>query len=151
MSLKGVLVLIGAFGVAVLASAKPPAPAPEPVLPGSFAWFSPPGISGLEAAWVVGAEQASALYALRVRLAPGTRIAPHTHPDTRYSTVLSGTLYVGFGDTVDESAMVAVPAGGVYVAPANQPHYLWARDGEVEYQESGVGPTRTVAVAGQQG
>jgi hypothetical protein len=59
-------------------------------------------------------------------------------------------LYVGFGGTVDESTMVAVPAGGVYVAPANQPHYLWAPDGDVVYQESGVGPTGTVAVAGQQ-
>ena len=147
MSLKAVLVLLGGFGVAVLASAE--APLPEPVLPESFEWFSPPGNSGLKAAWVVGAEQKSGLYALRVRLAPGTRIAPHTHPDTRYSTVLSGTLYVGFGGAVDESSMVAVPAGGVYVAPANQPHYLWALDGELVYQESGVGPTRTVAVAGK--
>ena len=144
---KAVLMLLGVFGVAVLASAA--APMPEPVLEESFEWFSPPGNPGLKAAWVVGAEQASGLYALRVGLAAGVRIAPHTHPDTRYSTVLSGTLYVGFGGTVDESAMIAVPAGAVYVAPANQPHYLWARDGEVEYQESGVGPTGTVMVAGQ--
>jgi quercetin dioxygenase-like cupin family protein len=144
MNLKGVLLLFGVFGVAVLAHAEPPAP--QPLLPESFAWFSPPGIPGLEAAWVVGAEQSPGLYALRVKLAPGTRIAPHTHPDARYSTVLSGTLYVGFGEAVDESAMVAVPAGGLYVAPANQPHYLWARDGEVIYQESGMGPTRTRAV-----
>jgi quercetin dioxygenase-like cupin family protein len=146
MSPKSVFVLLGAFGAAVLASAG--APAPKPVLPESFRWFSPPGNSGLKAAWVVGAEQESGLYALRVMLDRGTRIAPHAHPDLRYSTVLSGTLYVGFGGTVDESAMVAVPAGGVYVAPANQPHYLWARDGEVVYQESGKGPTGTVAVAG---
>jgi quercetin dioxygenase-like cupin family protein len=139
-------VLLGVFGVAVLASAE--GSVPEPLLPDSFAWFSPVGHAGLKAAWVVGAEKAPGLYALRVRLVHGTRIAPHTHPDTRYSTVLSGTLYVGFGGMVDESAMVAVPAGGVYVAPANQPHYLWARDGEVVYQESGVGPTGTVAVAG---
>lgn len=98
---------------------------------------------------MVGAEQAPGLYALRVRLDAGARIPPHTHPDIRYSTVLKGTLYVGFGGAVDESAMVAVPAGAVYVAPADQPHYLWARDGAVEYQESGVGPTGTIVVAGQ--
>ena len=119
---------------------------PESVRPESFEWFSPPGNPGLEAAWVVGAEREPGLYAQRVRLAAGARIAPHTHPDTRYSTVPSGTLYVGFGSTVDDAAMVAVPAGAVYVAPANQPHYLWARDGEVVYQESGMGPTGTVAV-----
>jgi hypothetical protein len=38
---------------------------------------------------------------------------------------------------------VAVPAGGLYVAPASQPHTLWARDGEVVYQEAGTGPTGT--------
>ena len=30
------------------------------------------------------------------------------------------------------------------VAPANVPHYLSAKEGEVVYQESGVGPTATV-------
>jgi quercetin dioxygenase-like cupin family protein len=82
----------------------------------------------------------------RVRLAQGGKIPVHTHPDTRNSTVLSGTLYVGFGDTADETRVVAVPTGAVYVAPANVPHYLWARDGDVVYQEGGVGPTATVPV-----
>jgi hypothetical protein len=75
--LLGAFVLLGVFGVAVLVSAE--APVPEPVLPESFEWSSPPGNSGLKAAWVIGAEQKSGLYALRVRLAPGTRIAPHAH------------------------------------------------------------------------
>jgi hypothetical protein len=60
--------------------------------------------------------------------------------------VLSGTIYVGFGATFDEAKMVAVPAGGVYVAPAKVPHYVWAKDGEAVYQEAGVGPTATVPV-----
>jgi quercetin dioxygenase-like cupin family protein len=139
-----VVVLCMAAGLAALAGAGPPAP--EPVLLESLGWRSPPGNPNLQAAWVVGAEAEPALYALRVKLSAGGRIAPHTHPDTRYSTVLSGTLYVGFGAVQDESAMVAVPSGAVYVAPAGQPHYLWARDGDVVYQESGAGPTATVPV-----
>jgi mannose-6-phosphate isomerase-like protein (cupin superfamily) len=81
---------------------------------------------------------------LRVRLKKGGRIPPHTHPDERNSTVLSGSIYVGFGQTFDESKAVAVSAGAVYVAPANVPHYIWAKDGDAEYQEAGVGPTATV-------
>jgi hypothetical protein len=54
---------------------------------------------------------------------------------------------VGFGTAVNESQMVKVPAGAVYAAPANVPHYLWAKDGEVEYQEAGVGPTGTRVAA----
>ncbi len=123
-------------------------PAPVPLRPEAFHWFSPPGMPDIRAAWVIGAEAGSSAYLLRVKLAPGGRIPPHTHPDERSSTVLSGTLYVGFGDTVDEARMVAIPAGGVYVAPARVPHYLWAKDGEVTYQEAGTGPTGTVPVVG---
>jgi len=140
------IVLFGFLAVAVQVLAQ--APVPKAVLPESVKWFSPPIIPGLKAAWLVGGEKESGLYALRVQLAKGTKIPPHTHPDARYSVVLAGTLYVGFGTTVDESAMVAVPVGAVYVAPAHQPHYLWARDGDVVYQESGSGPTGTEPVIG---
>jgi quercetin dioxygenase-like cupin family protein len=144
MNVETAVVLAGVLGLMSLAAAQ--ATAPEPMLPDALEWFSPPGNPGLRAMWVVGTEGGAALYALRVRLSAGSRIAPHTHPDTRYSTVLSGTLYVGFGAVEDESAMVAVPTGGVYVAPGGQPHYLWARDGDAVYQESGMGPTATVPV-----
>ncbi len=117
--------------------------APVPILPGDLHWVSPPGVPGLRAAWVLGAEESPGVYLLRVELANGARIPAHTHPDARNTTVLSGTLYVGFGTTLDETKVVAVPAGAVYVAPAGVPHYVWARDGDVSYQESGVGPTGT--------
>jgi len=117
---------------------------PAPVMPESLLWFSPPNNPSLQGTWVHGAEQNTGLYILRVKLAESGRIPPHTHPDERNSTVLSGTLYVGFGETFEESKLVAIPAGGLYVVPANVPHYIWAKDGEVMYQEAGVGPTATV-------
>ena len=120
---------------------------PTPVLPSQLSWAGPPNNSALKAAWIVGSEHAAGLYQLRVKLAQGGQIPPHTHPDTRNSTVLAGTLYVGFGPRFDESKVVAIPTGGLYVAPANVPHYLWAKDGEVEYQEAGIGPTATVPLA----
>ena len=121
--------------------------APTPMLPTQFKWSGPPNNPALQAAWVVGNEQTAGGYVLRVRLAADGRIAPHTHPDQRNSTVLTGTLYVGFGETFDEARVVAIPAGGVYVAPAQVPHYVWAKDGAVEYQEVGSGPTATVPLA----
>ena len=114
---------------------------PSPVLADSLEWSSPPGNPGLQGAWMLGTESSPGPYVLRVRLAAGARIPPHRHPDTRHSTVLTGTIYVGFGEAFDAAKVVAVPAGAVYVAPANVPHYVWARDGEASYQESGVGPT----------
>jgi quercetin dioxygenase-like cupin family protein len=145
------LVLVLGFLAAALGAANTsglPA-APAPVVPESLSWISPPGNEALRAAWVLGGEKVAAPYVLRVRLAQGGRIPVHTHPDVRNSTVLSGTLWVGFGESADETKMVAVPAGAVYVAPAGVPHYLWARDGDVLYQEGGVGPTANISgVAG---
>jgi len=117
--------------------------APQPILPESFTWVSPPSNPLVKGTWVLGAEKGSGNYAFRVKISKGGKIPPHTHPDTRYSTVLSGTLYVGFGEVENEASMVAVPSGAVYVAPAGVPHYLYARDGDVVYQEGGSGPTAT--------
>lgn len=120
--------------------------APAPILPESLPWFSPPGNPAVRGAWVTGGERQAGVYLFRVRLAPGARLPPHTHPDERSTTVLAGTLQVGFGESFDAARMVAVPAGGVYVAPAGRAHYVWARDGEVVYQEAGMGPTATLPV-----
>lgn len=117
--------------------------APVPILPDGLRWAGPPGMPGLRAAWMLGSEGATGPYILRVRLAQGALVPPHAHPDERVSTVLSGTLHVGFGEAFDAAKAVAVPAGAVYVAPAQVAHYVWARDGEVVYQESGTGPTGT--------
>jgi hypothetical protein len=43
--------------------------------------------------------------------------------------VLLGTIDVGFGENFDETKVVAIPTGGMYVAPAGLPHYVWAKDG----------------------
>lgn len=117
---------------------------PQVVLPQALTWTSPPDNPNLQVAWTLGEEKTAGPYILRVKLAPGGRIQPHTHPDERNSTVLSGTLYVGFGKTFDESKVVAIPAGGVYVVPANVAHYVLAKDGEVVYQEAGIAPTGTI-------
>ena len=116
---------------------------PKPIIPDTLKWFSPPNNSHLKAAWITGNEKESGTYILRVMLKANGIIPPHSHPDTRYTTVLSGTLYVGFGKTIEDSTMVAIPTGSVYCVPANVFHYLKSFKGDVTYQEVGVGPTST--------
>lgn len=120
-----------------------PGPTVQAIIPAQISWVEPPNLPGLQAAWLIGTETGPGPYALRLRLAQGGRIGVHVHPDDRITTVLSGTLYVGFGTIFDETRVQPVPAGAVYLAPADQPHYVWARDGDVEYQESGFAPTAT--------
>jgi len=134
-----VLVVVCIFsGLAVAKSGDP-----DPILPEALRWASPPSMPGLQDAWVLGTGQKPGFYILRVKLASGARITPHTHPDERNTTVLTGTIYVGFGEEFDETKVVAVPTGAVYVAPANVPHYVWAKEGNAMFQEVGIGPTRT--------
>lgn len=118
-------------------------PTAQAIIPAQATWVEPPNLPGLRAAWLIGTETAPGPYALRLHLAQGGRIGVHVHPDDRITTVLSGTLYVGFGTIFDETRVQPIPAGAVYLAPADQPHYVWARDGDVEYQESGFAPTAT--------
>jgi quercetin dioxygenase-like cupin family protein len=138
-----VAVLLCVLGM-LSAAAQGQSNVPVPILPDSLRWVSPPSVSGLQMAWVLGTEQKPGAYILRVKLAGGARIPPHTHPDERNTTVLAGVLYVGFGRVFDEAKVVAIPVGAVYVAPADVSHYIWAKDGAVMFQETGVGPTATV-------
>ena len=116
---------------------------PAPVMPDAIKWASPAALPGVQNAWVLGAGDKAGPYLLRGKLAQGARIPPHTHPEERSGTVLSGTVYLGFSPTFDESKAVAIPAGGVWVVPANVPHFLWAKDGEAVFQCGGIGPSAT--------
>jgi len=101
---------------------------------------------GVEAAVLSGPLDKQVLYTQRVRLAKDGLVPPHTHPDQRYTTVLSGTLYICTGDTFSPDAVKPYPAGSFLITPANVVHCSWAKDGDVVYQESGIGPTGTTMV-----
>jgi quercetin dioxygenase-like cupin family protein len=91
---------------------------------------------------LVGDDQKSGMYMYRVRFPANFKVPPHFHPDERIVTVMSGTLYVGYGEQFDESAMKALPAGSFFTEPTRQPHFVWAKDGEVVIQVvGGNGPS----------
>lgn len=97
---------------------------------------------GVETTVLYGDPAKLGLYVLRLRLPPGARVAPHVHPgEVRTMTVLSGTLYFGFGKEWDETKLVAYPPGTFFTELPSTPHFVAARDGEVIFQASGIGPS----------
>jgi len=88
-------------------------------------------------------------YAFRVRAQAGHSLPPHTHPDERTITVLRGTYWAGVGEVLERDRLVAYPAGSFYIIPAGLPHYSAVLEGEVEFQEAGVGPSRHDLVVAQ--
>jgi quercetin dioxygenase-like cupin family protein len=113
----------------------------------SLTFSGPPNIPGLSAAWVIGSEKGGGPYALRVKLRDGGVLPPHTHPDARITTVLRGTVSVGFGEIIEPGNTHAAGPGDTYLVPAGTPHFLLAKSGDVEYTECGDGVTGTTMVS----
>jgi uncharacterized RmlC-like cupin family protein len=117
------------------ASAKAEPLATARLAPDEFKWDRTP--SGAQRVNLVGDEQKPGMYIYRVRFPANFKVQPHFHPDERVVTVMSGTLYMGYGEQFDESAMKALPAGSIWTEPAKQPHFVWAKDSEVVIQVVG--------------
>ena len=102
----------------------------------------PPALSTTAiAALLAGQPSQQGLYILRVKLEKDGIIEPHFHRDARHVTVLRGTLYAGSGADMSEDNATAYSAGEFFIIPAGDVHFSWAKDGDVVYQESGMGPT----------
>jgi hypothetical protein len=117
------------------------------LLPSEVAWDQRRSAPDVYYAAIYGDPAKSAPYAFRVRAQAGHRLAPHTHTDERTVTVLSGTYWTGVGESFDEDKLRAFPAGSFYVIPAGVPHFSAVLEGEMEFQEAGVGPSSHDLVA----
>jgi quercetin dioxygenase-like cupin family protein len=89
---------------------------------------------------VVGNPSLQGPYVMRVKFRRGVKLMPHTHPEDRIYTVMSGTFYIGIGKRFDAAILKAYPPGSVIILPANTPHFHWARSGEYITQVSAYGP-----------
>ncbi|WP_266182185.1 cupin domain-containing protein [Dyella humicola] len=111
------------------------------VLPEDVTWEPFPAFPPTaRLAVLVGDTRKPGPYVVRVKVPAGVKLMPHTHPEDRVYTVISGVFYIGLGKTFDETKLVAYPPGSVVVLPANTPHFHWAKSGEYVTQVSGYGP-----------
>jgi quercetin dioxygenase-like cupin family protein len=102
---------------------------------------------GFETAVLYGNPTQPGLFVMRIKIPAGFKIPPHWHPEvSRTAVVLSGTLLFGLGERWDESMLEARPAGTFFTELPKQPHYAWAKDGEVIVQVTGIGPSGTVVI-----
>ena len=65
---------------------------------------------------------------------------PHSHPEDRMYTVISGIFYIGLGDIFDAEKLQACPPGSVIILPGNKSHFHWAKSGEYITQVTAIGP-----------
>lgn|ERR1041385_3250729 len=109
---------------------------PEEIEWKPFAAFPP----SVRLAVVVGQPSDEGPYVIRVKVPHDVKLMPHTHPEDRVYTVISGVFYIGLGDSFDADKLQAYPPGAVIVLPGHTPHFHWARSGEYVTQVNAIGP-----------
>jgi quercetin dioxygenase-like cupin family protein len=100
-----------------------------PLTPSEMTWTKQGALAapGLEQLNLVGDPTKPGPYTLRLKFPKGFRIAPHTYPDSREVTILSGVYATGYGETFDDAKLKILPAGSFYTEPANVTHFIGSR------------------------
>ena len=109
---------------------------PEKIEWKPFAVFPP----SARLAIVVGQPLREGPYTIRVKVPGGVKLMPHSHPEDRVYTVISGIFYIGLGGEFDAEKLQAYPPGSVIILPGNTSHFHWAKSGEYITQVTAIGP-----------
>lgn len=106
---------------------------PGPMNPEDIKWGpAPPALpAGAQFAVMSGDPGSSGFVSVRLKMPPGYKIPPHWHPSDEHVTVISGTFYIGMGDTIDKKNSKMLKPGGYAVAATNMHHYAWTKSGAV--------------------
>jgi hypothetical protein len=108
---------------------------------GDLKWADVPSLPpGAKMAVMEGPMNEAVPFTARLRLPANYRIPAHWHPAIEHVSVLSGTFYMGLGETIDVSKGMAIRAGGFAVMHTKTPHFAYTTSEPVEIQLHGVGP-----------
>ena len=101
-----------------------------------------------ETAVLVGDPAKPGLYVVLQKWLPHNNSRPHSHPNDRFITVISGVWWVNTGAKYDPEGMKPVPAGSFVTHYGKEIHYDGAKDADCVLQIVGIGPaTNTAAEA----
>ncbi|HVU51235.1 MAG TPA: cupin domain-containing protein [Polyangia bacterium] len=124
------------------ASEKKAAPQKQAVtiLPGDIKWGdAPPDLpKGAQLAVLHGEPAKKAVFTVRLKMPKGYKIPPHWHTNDEQLTILSGTLALHMGDTMDAPAH-ELGAGAYHFLPGKMHHAAEAKS-DLIVQLDGMGP-----------
>jgi len=106
-------------------------------------WQAHPAIRGAEYAILLGKPTQRGPLIVRVKLPPNAQVMPHTHPEARTYTVISGEWKLGFGEKYDAAALLSYTPGDLYRLPAKVPHFQASGPSGSIVQIESIGPTST--------
>ena len=135
--------IIAAVGLCMPAAvgAREPRPAHTIVTPVEITWKAgPPSLQpGAQAAILYGDPSKEGVFVMRLKLPPGFRIAPHTHPKPEILTVISGAFHIGMGTQANPAGARRLAAGSFFAFDPGLAHYAHVEE-ETVVQLSSTGP-----------
>lgn len=118
------------------------------VNPEQIIWKPLPGHAELQYSVLEGNPIESGYFTIRMKLPKNYQDVVHTHDITRYDTIISGALYIGFGDKPDRNNVEKLETGAFIACPPHLKHYSFTDD-ETIVQISGMGPWEVLKSAGK--
>jgi hypothetical protein len=129
------------LGLVALPVAAPAASEMVHINPDSIEWGdAPPSLpKGAKVAVLYGDPSKAGPFCMRLMTPAGYKIPPHWHSQAEALTVISGTFYLGMGDTMDATAAQPLKAGGFHYPPPKEHHFAFSKATSV-VQLNGEGP-----------
>lgn len=88
-----------------------------------------------------GNPKSEGMFTMRVELKPFAKINPHFHPREERVTIISGDVYLGFGEQMDTMANYThFSKGSFYINPPKSIHYVFTQKKSAVLQITGMGP-----------
>ena len=112
--------------------------------PKDIKWVEDSDGSGVQRATLFGDPTKPGIYVQRIRFPRGVMSLPHYHAEDRHLIVISGTWYTGTGPDFAPDKTIPLGPGSYMFHPAGEVHFDGAKEGPVELQVIGYGPSSTV-------
>ena len=110
-------------------------------------WKPLPSYPTLKYTVLTGDPTSNDFFVIRLKLPKDYTDIIHEHELMRYDTIISGALYVGFGNVRDIKKTKKLTAGSFIACPPGVPHYGITKQ-ETVVQIAGKGPWKALKTAG---
>ncbi len=134
----GFAVTLAMLAIGTLAQSGAQEPAHTVMRPRNLQW-TPMQLPGAELAVASGDPTTPGEFVIRIKLADGTKIPPHWHPNDEHITVMRGTFAIGMGILFDETKLEEMQPAVYAHIPKQMRHFAMAK-GETVIQVHGQGP-----------
>jgi quercetin dioxygenase-like cupin family protein len=99
---------------------------------------------GVQTATLFGDTTKPGMYGVILKWPPHASSRPHSHPNERYVTVLSGTWWINTGPKYNPDTMVPMKPGAFILHHAGEIHYDGTKDEPAMIYIVGMGPAPVI-------